>query len=931
MRKHQHFLRLSFPVFWKQISSFGRIEGFLTLVVLLFASFSVRAANGSFGGGSGSPSNPYIIEDAADLDAVRNYLSAHYRLANDIDLTAYLAPGGAGYAKWGTDGWEPIGATLSQFTGTFNGGGYKIIGIWIYRPTTNYVGLFGFLGNARIDSLGIDIAANKSIEGQQYVSGLVSYPGGGGMYTASQITNCYVSGTVEGISFVGGLVAFNYYSHIVNCYSTGNVIGNGGMRIGGLVGEQQNGTITNSYSSSNVNAYNSLRVGGLVGNAIGVGNTISNCYATGDVNVISGFEDAYVGGLVGFMSYTNLTNCYATGNVTTNVQRAGGLIGMVTIAPYVLKNCYAMGKVEGWDIVGGLIGEEANGNSLYDNYPNFQNCVAANDTIVVINPSSYRINRVIGDYYGTSPNISNLYANSNMVVIIDQNVVSVSNDRYLNGIGQNLSTLKSLAFYNTGSNWANNTIWSINPPSGIWNICDGECLPFLRWQGIICKLVTDTIFASATTNGTISPSGAVVVEKGSNQTFTFAGTNCYEIDSLWIDGVYYPDSIAYGRYTFINVNGNHTIKVSFKQIEYMTVISYTTCSNEPYQFGGKLLTISGVYYDTLQNSYGCNSVIELTLTVNPATITNYSASFYERNIYNDNNFTSLTKAGTYFVTYQTVLGCDSVVCLTLTYKPTTELCMVSVDNNNRNVLVWKRTGVVASYNIYREGTQRDKYSLIANVPYSNLNTWTDPTSDATTRSYRYKISSVDALGNESNLSELHKSIHLTVSTSNNKGWNLIWSEYEGREFLSYSLYRSQGNGNGQQWLLVATIPSGNYTYSDHNTPNGSSAHYMIEIVLDVPCVLSKSLSSIKSNIASTKVEGEQSVFAVYPNPTNGPFTIENGESNIENIEIYDVVGKLQKFEIGKSEIGNTTIDISNLAAGVYFMKIDGKPVKIIKN
>ena len=67
--------------------------------LLLGATMSARSANGTFGGGTGISGDPYKIEDAADLDAVRNNLSAYYELANDIDLTAYLASGGAGYAK----------------------------------------------------------------------------------------------------------------------------------------------------------------------------------------------------------------------------------------------------------------------------------------------------------------------------------------------------------------------------------------------------------------------------------------------------------------------------------------------------------------------------------------------------------------------------------------------------------------------------------------------------------------------------------------------------------------------------------------------------------------------------------------------------------------------------------------------------------------
>jgi len=89
-----------------------------------------------------------IIRTATELDAVRSNPGKFYRLGNDIDLKSYLAPGGAGFAKWGTSGWMPI----SDFTGVFDGNGYKITGLWIDRCLMSNVGLFGNteLGNGKL-------------------------------------------------------------------------------------------------------------------------------------------------------------------------------------------------------------------------------------------------------------------------------------------------------------------------------------------------------------------------------------------------------------------------------------------------------------------------------------------------------------------------------------------------------------------------------------------------------------------------------------------------------------------------------------------------------------------------------------------------------------------------------------------------------------
>ena len=59
---------------------------------------------------------------------------------------------------------------------------------------------------------------------------------------------------------------------------------------------------------------------------------------------------------------------------------------------------------------------------------------------------------------------------------------------------------------------------------------------------------------------------------------------------------------------------------------------------------------------------------------------------------------------------------------------------------------------------------------------------------------------------------------------------------------------------------------------------------------------------------------------LYPNPTTGQLTMDNGELAIENVEVYDVYGKLILRHCERGE-AIQTIDISHLSNGVYFVKI----------
>lgn len=63
-------------------------------------------------------------------------LSAHYKLMADIDMAAFLEE-----IDMEGEGWEPIGTEANPFTGSFDGNGKTITGLYINRPQMNYVGL----------------------------------------------------------------------------------------------------------------------------------------------------------------------------------------------------------------------------------------------------------------------------------------------------------------------------------------------------------------------------------------------------------------------------------------------------------------------------------------------------------------------------------------------------------------------------------------------------------------------------------------------------------------------------------------------------------------------------------------------------------------------------------------------------------------------
>ena len=67
-------------------------------------------------------------------------------------------------------------------------------------------------------------------------------------------------------------------------------------------------------------------------------------------------------------------------------------------------------------------------------------------------------------------------------------------------------------------------------------------------------------------------------------------------------------------------------------------------------------------------------------------------------------------------------------------------------------------------------------------------------------------------------------------------------------------------------------------------------------------------------------EKEISKVSIYPNPSEGVFTVDAGKSMIESILIYDKSGKLVR-DIKGSNKTNIAVNFTNMADGVYNLKI----------
>ncbi|MCQ2061909.1 MAG: hypothetical protein MJY99_01050 [Fibrobacter sp.] len=133
-----------------------------------------------------------------------------------------------------------IGTAEKQYSGTFDGNGFLIRGLY-FNKDEDYVGLFGYVNNATIKNVGV---GDSYIKGANYVGGVVGHAASG------TISDVYNTGSVIGTGdFVGGVVGKNGAS--VNCVYHSGLVDAVGENVGGVAGGNS-GSVSYAYFNKDI-------------------------------------------------------------------------------------------------------------------------------------------------------------------------------------------------------------------------------------------------------------------------------------------------------------------------------------------------------------------------------------------------------------------------------------------------------------------------------------------------------------------------------------------------------------------------------------------------------------------------------------------------------------------------------------------------------
>jgi hypothetical protein len=248
--------------------------------------------------GNGNAASPFLVSNATDLQNISVNPGSHYRMINNIDLNGVA--------------FTPIGDEAGYFYGTFDGGNYKITNLSLISDAYDHLGFFqnnvyGTIKNLIMENITID---NTKSSGMAWATGGIA-----GMSLYGNIYNCHIIGdsSIRGYFAVGGIagdatgyiekcsnsaeisvnpdslgyaavggIAGGLYgavvngTRILNCYNTGNIIGNGSTAVndnvaaGGIAGEiysvvSSGITVAYTYTTGAVTASNSNYVGSVFG------------------------------------------------------------------------------------------------------------------------------------------------------------------------------------------------------------------------------------------------------------------------------------------------------------------------------------------------------------------------------------------------------------------------------------------------------------------------------------------------------------------------------------------------------------------------------------------------------------------------------------------------------------------------------------------
>ncbi|MEE1143022.1 MAG: T9SS type A sorting domain-containing protein [Bacteroidales bacterium] len=375
-----------------------------------------------------------------------------------------------------------------------------------------------------------------------------------------------------------------------------------------------------------------------------------------------------------------------------------------------------------------------------------------------------------------------------------------------------------------------------------------------------------------------------------------------------------------------------------------TNLSATICEGSVYTENGFNVSEAGVYTQTLQTVNGCDSIVTLTLNVNPIFNTELSATICEGQVYTENGF-NISEAGVYTQTLQTINGCDSIVTLTLNILPSynTNLTATICQGSELNI---------SGFNVSEAGVYTQSYTAVNGcdsivtltvtaLPVYNTNL-TLTICEGTSMNfcgfnvteggvYTQTFTAVNGCDSIVTLTVTELPIiHTDLTLSICEGTTLNFSGFNVSEAGTYTQTHTAANGcDSIVTLVVTTYPSFDTTitatinagemYSEFGFNESEAGTYVQNLQTEFGC---DSTITLVLSVNSSLLDIEQTEITFFPNPTDSKITFSQA---IEKVEVIDLTGKVI-FTFTNAK----TINLESLPSGAYYLRLTNNDKAIMQ-
>ena len=481
-----------------------------------------------------------------------------------------------------------------------------------------------------------------------------------------------------------------------------------------------------------------------------------------------------------------------------------------------------------------------------------------------------------------------------------------------------------------------------------------------------------TIIATTDAGGKITPAGNITVNPGVNQKFTFSALAGYEIADVLIDGFSDATAVADGFYTFFDVDDDHTIHVVIDPLESEECIVHVSFGQGGTISPNGTVNVPKGEYQTFsitpQQGYKIDQVWidnDNTSTEALDAIANGYHIFYGDTDPDCEHWISATFT---YISIEQFYITASVSTTGGTISPTgkilvttgdepefvftpqtgyelTDLLIDGVSLSSSDLAVVKASGIYTFAPVFEAHTIVGKFGKANFVITSSIGTaggTINPVGDKTVAyggSQAYTITAqagymiddvlIDGATNPAAISSGKYTFsnvtknYTIVANFKYKTYDITSSVSGTGGIISPNGITAVIHGDG---ITYSIIPDANYVIKSvlvdgkNNAGAVSSGTYTFNNVTAKHTIVA---TFVVAKDAEAEYN-ESAEITLFPNPTTGELRVESGELRVETIVVFDMLGR-KVMTVTESQIANRksqiTFDISNVPAGVYFVRI----------